>query len=362
MRLVSVEMLTPDMELAFPVYFKNALVINKGRNHIDQYSNNFRNMGINFVYVHDELSEGIKVDDVIEHHTRVECKDAVKKVMESYQSNSTMKVNQLQQAIDLVISDVLNNKDVQLSLNDISTVDEYTYVHSVNVAVYSALIGEKLGYSSKQLAELTMGAVLHDIGKTVIPLEVQMKLSALTDQEFEIMKRHAEYGYEILGEIHTMSQGAKEVSHCHHEKLNGTGYPRGLKENEISEYARIVSIADVYDALTSDRCYRRKWSAQNAMNYLVEKSGTELDAGLVQLFIQKIAVYPNGSMVRLSDGMVGIIERQNTNTPLRPVVRVCYDQNLKEITPYEVDMMKILSITILSGELEIDIKKARETL
>ena len=145
----------------------------------------------------------------------------------------------------------------------------------------------------------------------------------------------------------------------HHERMDGSGYPRGVKAGELHEFARIVAIADVYDALTTDRCYRKKWSNEKAVNYLVEGSGSKFDTQLVGQFIQQIAIYPNGSMVRLSDKNYGIIEKQNRSMPLRPVVRVVSDQYGNDIDIYVVDLMKELSMTIIESEVEIMDKKSR---
>ena len=143
----------------------------------------------------------------------------------------------------------------------------------------------------------------------------------------------------------------------HHERLDGSGYPQGLPGEELNEFIRIVSIADVYDALTTDRCYRKKWPANKAMDYLVERSEKEFDPVLVGLFTQQLAVYPNGSLARLSNQYLGIVSDQNKNMPLRPFVRVIQDPEGREIPPYELDLMKELSITITESELEISRNK-----
>lgn len=354
MRLVSIDMLTPDMKLAFPVYFKEALVLNAGRDNIARYIQNMKNMGIRFVYVEDDASEGIEIPDVITSKSRNDCKQALKNVMSNYIATSSVKLTELSLVLDTVISDILKNRNVQLSLNDIGTVDEYTYLHSVNVAVYSLLMGEKLGYDKKNLDKLAIGAMLHDLGKTVLDPEIQFKQGPLTDEEYEVMKKHAEYSYEILSGESTLPEESKKIALMHHERLDGTGYPMGLKGDEISEFAQIVAIADVYDALISDRCYRLKWPASRAVDYLIEKSGTYFSPELVQLFIQRIAIYPNGSMVELSDGTKGIVRGQNRNVPMRPIIRVIYDKDGKEIKPYEINLMETLSITIIKSELEIN--------
>jgi HD-GYP domain-containing protein (c-di-GMP phosphodiesterase class II) len=135
--------------------------------------------------------------------------------------------------------------------------------------------------------------------------------------------------------------------------MDGTGYPTGTKAGELHEFTRIVALADVYDALVSDRCYRKKWSSNQAVNYLIEHAESQFDTKLVSVLIKQIAIYPNGSMVRLSNNVIGIVKEQNTNFPLRPIVRVISDEEGNDVDMYEIDLMKILSITIIESEIEM---------
>lgn len=353
MRLVSIEMLTPDMVLAFPVYFKNALVLPPGKRDIARYARNLLNMGIQYVYVEDKLSEGIVIQDVISNQTRTDCKKVVKSTMADIVENATVGLSELTGSMDAIIEDILSKKDIQVSLNDIGTIDEYTYLHSVNVAVYSLLMGKELDYGSDALKELAMGTLLHDIGKTLIEPEIQFKAGKLTKNEFERMKEHARIGYYILKKNKSIPENSRSIALSHHERLDGSGYPNGIEGDKIDEFTRITSIADVYDALTSARCYKKKWTAHQAINFLIEKSDTLFEPELVQKFIQHIAIYPNGSMVAVSDGATAIIKEQNQGFPLRPVIRVIKDSLGRNIKPYEVDLMKVLSLTITDSQLEL---------
>ena len=353
MRLVSVDMITPNMTLAFPVYCKDALVINAGKDNMSRYIPNLINMGIQYVYVEDGLSEGIEIPDAITVKTRHNCKHVLRNTMQEYAESSDVKLYHLSDSIENVINEVLENKDIQVSLNDIGTLDEHTYLHSVNVSVYSLLIGRGLNYSRKKLEELAMGTMLHDIGKTMIEPSIQFKEGKLSDKEYEQIKKHAEIGYYILSKSSKLPEAAKKIALNHHERLDGSGYPKKKEGIELHEYDRIAAIADVYDALTSDLCYKKKWSAAEAVNFLIENSGTMFSPELVQIFIQQIAIFPNGSLVSLSDGSIGIIKDQNRHVPLRPIVRIIRDADGMEITPYEVDLMKVLSLTITDSQLEI---------
>ena len=357
MRLVSVEMLQPEMKIARAVYQQGALILPAGRSNVTRFIPNLLNMGIEYVYVEDDNSEGIEIPDVIAEKTRNDCKQVLQATIQSFSATDRLEIGDLQKCVSNVISDILKNPDVQVSLNDIASKDEYTFTHSVSTMVYALMIARKLNYSEQMLDLLGMGTLLHDIGKMIIDPSVMFKESQLTKQEYEYVKMHALYGYQALRRITMLPEQARLIAYMHHERLDGRGYPRGLTGEEIPEFSRIVAIADVYDALTTDRCYRKKWPANKALDFLIERSGTDFDPVLVALFTQQLAVYPNGSLVRLSHRHLGSVSKQNRSMPLRPVVRVIQDPEGRDVAPYEIDLMQELSITVLESELEISRNK-----
>ena len=353
MRLVSIDMLKPDMKIARAVYNQGALVLPAGRANVAKYVPNLRNMGIEYVYVEDGKSEGIEIPDAIAERTRNSCKQLLQNAMQQFSITDKLETKGLEDCVGSVISEILRTPDVQVSLNDIASTDEYTYTHSVSTMVYALMIARKLNYSEQKMTILGMGTLLHDIGKMLIDKDVMFKEGELTQQEYQYVKMHALYGYQAMRRITTLPEQVRQIAYMHHERLDGTGYPQGLMGSDLNEYVRIVSIADVYDALTTDRCYRKKWPANKAMDFLLEHSEKEFDPELVGLFTQQLAVYPNGSLVRLSNQFLAIVAEQNRSMPLRPIVRVIQDPTGRDITPFEVDMMKELSITITESELEI---------
>ena len=357
MRLVSIDMLKPDMKIARAVYNQGALVLPAGRSNVAKYVPNLRNMGIEYVYVEDGKSEGIEIPDAIAERTRNSCKQQLQSAMQQFSITDKLETRELENCVASVISEILRTPDVQVSLNDIASNDEYTYTHSVSTMVYALMIGRKLNYSEQKMTILGMGTLLHDIGKMLIDREVMFKEGELTNQEYQYVKMHALYGYQAMRRITSVPEQVRQIAYMHHERLDGSGYPQGLMGSDLNEYVRIVSIADVYDALTTDRCYRKRWPANKAMDFLMERSEKEFDPELVGLFTQQLAVYPNGSLVRLSNQYLGIVADQNRSMPLRPVVRVIQDPEGREITPYEIDMMKELSVTIIESELEITLDK-----
>lgn len=354
MRLVSIDMLQPDMKIARAVYNQGTLVLPEGRTNVTRYIGSLRNMGIEYVYVEDAQSAGIEIPDVIAERTRNDCKRVLQNAIQQFSVTDKLETRELEACVNSVINEILNTPDVQMSLNDIASNDEYTYTHSVSTMVYALMVARKLNYSEQKLTLLGMGTLLHDIGKMLIDRDIMFKEGKLTQQEYDYVKMHSLYGYQTLRRLISIPEQVCQIAYMHHERLDGTGYPQGLRGEELNEFIRIVSIVDVYDALTTDRCYRKKWPANRAMDYLMERSGKEFDPELLGLFAQQIAVYPNGSMVRLSDQCLGIVAGQNRGMPLRPFVRVVQDSEGRDIVPYELDLMKELSITVIESELEIN--------
>lgn len=357
MRLVSTSMLRSDMVLGKDIYHGDCLILKKGQRNITRFVNSLHNMGIDFVYVEDEKSTGIYIPDAISEKTRLNCKRVLRQTIDDFAKCSTLDVQDISGAVTDILGEIMDNKAVQVSLNDISATDDYTFSHSVSTTVYSLLLARELNYSVTMMEHLAVGTLLHDIGKVFLNKEILFKEKELTQEEFEYVKGHTILGYQSLRKYASMPEVARLISLQHHERVDGTGYPRGLSEEEMHEFAKVVSIADVYDALTTDRCYRKKWSNEKAVNYLIECSGTKFDTKLVGIFIQQIAIYPNGSMVRLSDDTYAIIKDQNRSMPLRPIVRVIADKYGNDIATYELDLLKELSVTIVESEIELRGKK-----
>ncbi|MDO5291252.1 MAG: HD-GYP domain-containing protein [bacterium] len=354
MRLVSTSMLSADMILAKSIYHNDCLILKAGQKDLMRYINHLNNMGIEYLYIDDKKSEGIEVPDVISEKTRVKCKRVLRDTIGKVSNGALGDTGEIGGIINTILDEILYNKDVQISLNDICATDDYTFSHSVSTTVYSLLLASRLNYSRSMLEKLAIGTLLHDVGKVLLDKEILFKEETLTEEEFEYVKQHTVLGYDTLKKCTCITELSRIIALSHHERLDGSGYPKGVREAEIHEFVRIVAIADVYDALTSDRCYRKKWSNEKAVNYLIEYAGTMFDTELVRTFIQVITIYPNGSIVHLSNGFYGIVKCQNKNMSGRPVVRVFADSQRREIDMYEIDLLQNLSITILEGEVELN--------
>lgn len=241
-------------------------------------------------------------------------------------------------------------------LNDMLITDHYLYQHSVNVCIYTTMLGIAHGYDREDLLSLSMGSLLHDIGKTKVSPEILLKPGKLTVEEFDEIKKHPEHGFQILKEEPGISL---RVAHCafqHHERNNGSGYPRGIEGNEIHEFAKWISVADTYDAITSHRVYRSGKLPHEALEVLYTGAGSLYDTDKLILFRDKIAIYPIGTEVRLNTGVAGVIADLNKLLPSRPIVRILQNEGGESLTiPYEVDLSKNLSMTITEiSDVRID--------
>lgn len=353
MRKVPLSLLTPDMYLAKPVYQNNILLLKPGAQDLNRFVDNLIRIGIFHLYIEDELGEGIEIPDVVSDETRLKCKLVLQDTFTHLTRDGVVDVVAVSELMDTLLEEILSQPNILISLSDIGTTDDSTLVHSVNTTIFSLIIGKKLAYSKKLLKKLAEGALLHDIGKTLVDQRTLFKPGHLTPLEFEIIKSHTTYGYQVLKKTSNLTELSRIIALNHHERIDGSGYPAGLKGNEIHEFAKITAVADVYDALTAERCYRKSMSPHSAIEILMQESMTKLDANLTSMLIQTLAVYPNGSTVRLSNMSYGIVKEQNLSMPLRPIVRVLQKYNEKQVVAYELDLMKELDITIVEPIVDI---------
>ncbi|MGM0603177.1 MAG: HD-GYP domain-containing protein [Bacillota bacterium] len=346
MRLVLTEDLKENMTLAKAIYDNGNILLNKGVENLYKYKDKLLAIGIKHLYVEDEYSRDIKVDEVIKEKTRRKGKAIIKKNFERIKKGVfNIDVEGFKSVVEDIQSELEMNEDVLLNLVDIKATSTYTYDHSVNVGVVCIALGKILNYSPDDLFKLGMGGMLHDVGKVLIPEKILNKPKSLTDYEYNVMKKHPQLGFEHLQQLETVSPLSRIVAYSHHERVNGSGYPRGLEGKDIHEFARIAAIADVFDALTSDRVYRDRWPTYRAAEYIMNNTETLFDYTFVKKFLRKISFYPNGSEVILSSGDRGIIAEQNIGFPTRPVVRIIKDKDGKKVMK-ELDLIKHLNIVV----------------
>lgn len=228
-------------------------------------------------------------------------------------------------AVRGMVQSVLRNPDAAVWLSQLKNKDDYTAEHCLRVCVLALTFGRHLELSEPELNTLGLGALLHDIGKMKVPLEILNKPGRLTPEEFEIVKQHVPRGVEMLAATPKIPAAAIDVALLHHERLDGSGYASGMRGERIALFGQIGGIVDVYDAITSDRPYHRAISAHEALRAMYEWRGEKFHAGLVEQFIQCMGVYPIGSIVELSDGAIGVVISVNRTRRLRPRLALVLD-------------------------------------
>ncbi|MAA71119.1 MAG: phosphohydrolase [Bermanella sp.] len=253
-----------------------------------------------------------------------EALDLVNNAMSSVKSGQSVDISPFEDMADNFMDSVVRNQNALACLSRIRKKDDYLMEHSVNVAVLMSILGKYLKLERAYLHQCVTGALLHDIGKILIPDRVLHKPDKLTEEEYDIMKRHATYSQKILQRNARFSQVSINVAAQHHERLDGKGYPLGLKGDEISKEARMASVADIYDAITADRVYHKGMTPSNALKRMMEWCGPHLDTHYVHSFIKAIGVYPVGSFVKLSNDKGAVVIEKNPDT-LKPHVKVIYD-------------------------------------
>ena len=238
------------------------------------------------------------------------------------------------------ISDsVMRNPSALVSLARIKTADDYTYMHSVAVCALMVALAMQLKLDAAQTRSAGMGGLLHDLGKALMPMEVLNKPGKLTDAEFALIKAHPAQGHKLLVECLTDDPAVLDIVLHHHEKTDGSGYPNGHKGNAISLLAKMGAVCDVYDAITSDRPYKKGWDPAESLKKMAEWTNGHLDTQVFHAFVKSMGIYPTGSLVRLASGRIAVVTGQSASTLLKPIVKVFFStKSDMRIPPVVIDL------------------------
>ncbi len=252
----------------------------------------------------------------------------IKSIMDEIKLGKSIDTPMAKEAVSACVDSVMHNKDAMLLLTRLRNKDQYTSEHSLNVAIIAIAFGRHLGMNRAQLNDIGLCGLLHDMGKMLTPQEILNKPGRLTKEEMKIMKQHPAEGRKILLASQDVTDEVIEVAFSHHERLNGTGYPRGIAGSNLSLYTRMICIADVFDAITGDRVYRSGRTAEKALSFLfLHKDSTgSFDRSLVIKFIENIGTYPLGTIVETHNGEVGIVVQNNPEHRLRPRIKLLLDE------------------------------------
>lgn len=312
------------------------------------YIKKLKQLEVFYIYVKDERLEDIDVEDEKLNQIKLSAAKALGGVIRNIDNSTEVDLKTPVAIVEELMEYILNIGDVNKSLYDIKTFDNYTQIHSIDTGIMSLFMGINFNVPKKELVDLGVAAILHDIGKIKVGNAIINKKGKLTNQEFEQIKRHPIYGEEILSKNYNVSNRILRIIREHHEKLNGKGYPFGLKGDEIHQLSQIVSICDVYDAVSNDRIYRSKFSPNDAYELILSEGDNSFSMDMINNFRKTFFVYQLGCCVKLSNYTEGYVINQNSGYPDRPIIRVLYDSKSKKPIPfYEIDLLTNINLTIL---------------
>jgi HD-GYP domain-containing protein (c-di-GMP phosphodiesterase class II) len=269
-----------------------------------------------------------------------EATDIVLALCEDVRHDKPIKVDKVEYIVDNVVDSILRNQDALMSLSRIRTADVYTYSHSISVCVHLVSFGKYLGYDHQKLKEVGIGALLHDIGKMKVPKDLLNKRGRLNESEYDTIKEHVVFTQQILEQSPYITETSILTACQHHERVDGKGYPNGLRGDDITEHGQAIAIVDVYDAITSDRSYKNRIEPAHALKKLFEWSKFHFNKELVQKFIRCVGIFPVGTLVMMESGWIGIVIKQGEKNLLEPVVRLIFNTKTEyhPRVPHDIDL------------------------
>ncbi len=266
-------------------------------------------------------------------------KAAVTSMFNEVRMGKALQVSEAEPLVDEISQSISRNPEAFLSLVRLKNKDNYTYMHSVAVCALMTSLGKQLGLTGQDLKDVGMAGLLHDVGKMMIPDKVLHKPGKLTDEEFNIIKDHPRKGWEVLKISPGANAAALDVCLHHHERVDGKGYPESISGDKLSLFARMGAICDVYDALTSNRCYKTGWEPAETLRKMTEWKNGHFDERIFYAFVKTIGIYPSGTLVKLKSGNLAVVVEQTQKSLLTPIVKAFYStKSNKQIPPELIDL------------------------
>lgn len=290
----------------------------------------------------------------------------ISRLMKAVEKDSQIDIESSKKLVASCVKSILNNPNAMFWLTKIKNKDAYTAEHCMRVGILAIAFGKHLQLPQQDLEMVGLCGMLHDVGKMKVPQHILNKEGALTPDEFKIVKEHTVLGYVFLKNHGGIDEEVCTAAYNHHERLNGNGYPRQITPENIGLFDRLIAIVDSYDAMTSDRCYRKGMPPSQALSILYKEQDCHYDAELVKEFIQMVGIYPVGSLVQMNNGQIGIVLGVNPDHKLEPVIELLTDPEKNVIKPVSIDLSKQhkldheqtlrISKTLADSEVDFDLE------
>ncbi len=283
----------------------------------------------------------VSVADELGRAARIcrQSRQAVMSMFEEARMGKAVDTGAARQLVEDITDSVARNPDALISLARLKTADAYTYMHSVAVCAMMVALARQLGLDAEQTRLAGIAGLMHDLGKAAMPMDVLNKPGKLTEAEFAIIKTHPREGHRLLQSGNNVDPIVLDVCLHHHEKTDGSGYPDGLKGDDISLFAKMGAVCDVYDAITSNRPYKSGWDPAHSLRKMAEWANGHFDPKVFQAFVRSLGIYPVGSLVRMSSGRLGVVVEQKGKSLTTPMVKVFFSTNSNDrIVPEMIDL------------------------
>ena len=299
------------------------------------------------IYVWNPLFQNLDVPDVVAEDSRIKCEMALQNAVATYRKTKVLDVKLLKKLLRDLVSEVIRNRESMIHQLDMRTYHDYVYAHSVNTCILSLLIAVNLDYPEGKLNDLALGTLLHDVGMMMLPEMILLKMGNLSPEESARVQLHPEEGFNILRTVQEIPITAAHIAFQHHERVDGKGYPRSLTSDKILEFAKVATVADMFDALVSDRPYRKGMIPHEAYEVMMMLAGTYLDRDILHLFLTHVAIYPVGSVVQLDNGQYGVVTKVLPKLQARPCIRLLTDRAGELLrVEEEIDLTEHLTLMI----------------
>lgn len=291
------------------------------------YIEKLKKLHIDYIYVEDELAKGVEDKEITEDVIKEQCQKIVKKTLQRYIQGGNQELEKLKDVAQKIVCDLLEQPEIMFNISGVRQKTESVYSHSVNVCALSVFLGLRMNLSERKIYEIAVGSLLHDIGYSNVAVDMKnRKYKEFSEKEKKEMKMHVVYGFSDVEHETWVSKEAKEIILNHHERMDGSGYPMRLTGDRMRIGTKIVAVCDAFDRKVYGNL-SMPMKVHEAIEYIVAQAGTKFDMTVVKIFNESVAAYPNGTMVVTSEDEVGIVLRQNSNYPTRPIIRLLKNKN-----------------------------------